>query len=57
MIQKTLPLLTSLHAPVFTQQFVTYLEQEVPHHFPEDQRCRHLVIEARQQLKMQWRSQ
>jgi DNA-binding SARP family transcriptional activator len=57
MIQKTLPLLTSLHAPVFTRQFVTYLEQEVPHHFPEDKRCHLLVIEARQQLETQWGSQ
>jgi tetratricopeptide (TPR) repeat protein len=49
--QRVIPLVTSVGASVLTQQFVTYLEQDLLAHFPDDKRCQTLVIEARQQLE------
>lgn len=54
-IQRTMPLICSVQASVFTQQFVAYLEQDVLKHFPDDERCYRLAINARQQLVNQRR--
>jgi hypothetical protein len=51
--QRAIPLITSAQASVFTRKFVTYLEQDLLKHFPDDKRCQRLVIETRQQLEKQ----
>jgi len=51
-VEKTVLIVRSVQAPALTQEFQSFLEMELPKTFPENERCRMITLEAKQQLAL-----